>query len=130
MKADMVRKAAWNIITVLVGIMLLSMVVSKAVTGWSSIFTYRVFYIMSESMEPVIHENQLAMGKLLPADAVLQVGEIYAYRKKGAFGTEIIIHRLIEITDEGQYRFKGDNNALPDGDSVERGDVGYILLNQ
>lgn len=128
MKADMVRKAAWNIITVLVGIMLVSMVISKAVTGWSSIFSYRVFYIMSESMEPVIHENQLVMGKLLPADAVLQVGEIYAYRKKGAFGTEIIIHRLIEITDDGQYRFKGDNNALPDGEPVERGDVGYIVV--
>lgn len=128
MKTDMVRKAAWNIITVLVGIMLVSMVVSKAVTGWSSIFSYRVFYIMSESMEPVIHENQLVMGKLLPADAVLQVGEIYAYRKKGAFGTEIIIHRLIEITGDGQYRFRGDNNALPDEDPVKQDEIGYYIV--
>lgn len=128
MKMDSIRKAAWNIMTALAGMMLISMVVSKAMTGWSSVFSYRMFYIMSESMEPAIAENQLVIGKLLPADEVLQVGGIYAYRKEGAFGTEIIIHRLIEITNDEKYRFQGDNNTLPDEELVERGDVGYTIL--
>lgn len=121
------KEIFWNVLTAVVGIMLISMVASKLLIGWSSIFTYRVFYIMSESMEPVISEHQMVVGRLLAEDEELKAGEIYAYRRKGPFGTEIIIHRLTQITEDGKYRFQGDNNALPDEVLVDRENIGYKI---
>ena len=35
-------------------------------------------------------------------------------------GEDIVIHRLIAITVDDRYQFKGDNNELPDEALVER----------
>ena len=125
---DKVKKVFWNVLTAIAVVVLVSMVISKAVTGWSSIFSYRMFYIMSESMEPVIAENGLVIGKVVPKDEKLKVGSIYAYKRDGILGQEIVIHRLIAITEDGRYQFKGDNNELPDEVLVEREDIGYEII--
>ncbi len=125
---DRFRKGFWNVITVMAVIMLASMIISKAVTGWSSVFSYRVFYIMSESMEPVIVENGFVIGRVLSKDEMPQVGNIYAYKRDGILGQEMIIHRLIAITEDGRYQFKGDNNELPDEELLEREDIGYEVI--
>lgn len=115
-------------LTVITVIILASMIISKAVTGWSSVFSYRVFYIMSESMEPVIVENGFVIGRVLSKDEMPQVGNIYAYKRDGILGQEIVIHRLIAITEDGRYQFKGDNNELPDEALLEREDIGYEVI--
>ena len=125
---DRLKKGFWNVLTVIAIIVLASMIISKAVTGWSSVFSYRVFYIMSESMEPVIAENGFVIGKVLSKDEKLQVGNIYAYKRDGILGQEIVIHRLIAITEDGRYQFQGDNNELPDEVLVEREDIGYEMI--
>ena len=125
---DKVKKVFWNVLTAIAVVVLVSMVISKAVTGWSSIFSYRMFYIMSESMEPVIAENGIVMGKFVPKDEKLKVGNVYAYKRDGILGQEIVIHRLIAITEDGRYQFKGDNNELPDEALVEREDIGYEVI--
>ena len=125
---DRLKKGFWNVLTVIAIIVLASMIISKAVTGWSSVFSYRVFYIMSESMEPVIAENGFVIGKVLSKDEKLQVGNIYAYKRDGILGQEIVIHRLIAITEDGRYQFQGDNNELPDEVLVEREDIGYEII--
>lgn len=125
---DRLKKGFWNVLTVIAIIVLASMVISKAVTGWSSVFSYRVFYIMSESMEPVIAENGMAIGKFVPKDEKLKVGSIYAYKRDGILGQEMVIHRLIAITEDGMYQFQGDNNELPDEALVERQDIGYEII--
>ena len=125
---DRLKKGFWNVLTVIAIIVLASMIISKAVTGWSSIFSYRVFYIMSESMEHVIAENGFVIGKVLSKDEKLQVGNIYAYKRDGILGQEIVIHRLIAITEDGRYQFQGDNNELPDEVLVEREDIGYEII--
>ena len=125
---DRLKKGFWNVLTVIAIIVLASMIISKAVTGWSSIFSYRLFYIMSESMQPVIAENSLVIGKVVPKDEQLKVGNIYAYKRNGILGQEIVIHRLIAITEDGRYQFKGDNNELPDEALVEREDIGYEVI--
>ena len=122
------KKGFWNVLTVIAIIVLASMIISKAVTGWSSVFSYRVFYIMSESMEPVISENGIVVGKTVPKDEKLKIGNIYAYKRDGMLGQEIVIHRLIAITEDGRYRFQGDNNELPDEALVEREDIGYEII--
>lgn len=125
---DRLKKGFWNVLMAIAIIVLASMIISKAVTGWSSVFSYRMFYIMSESMEPVIAENSLAIGKVLSDSEMLQVGNIYAYKRDGILGREIVIHRLIAIMEDGRYQFKGDNNELPDEVLVEREDIGYEII--
>ena len=125
---DRLKKGFWNVLTVIAIIVLASMIISKAVTGWGSVFSYRMFYIMSESMEPVIAENGLVIGKVVPKDEKLKVGSIYAYKRDGILGQEIVIHRLIAITEDGRYQFQGDNNELPDEVLVEREDIGYEII--
>ena len=125
---DRLKKGFWNVFTVIAIIVLASMIISKAVTGWSSVFSYRVFYIMSESMEPVIAENGIVVGKTVPKDEKLKVGSVYAYKRDGILGQEIVIHRLIAITEDGRYQFQGDNNELPDEALVEREDIGYEII--
>jgi len=123
-----VRNIVWNIVTAVSVLILLSLVGSRLLTGWSSVFSYRVFYIMSESMEPEIGVHDLVIGKYVPEDEQLEVGDVYAYRREGTFGTEIIIHRLIAVTEDGEYQFKGDNNKLPDAEPVEREKIGYRVI--
>ena len=79
-------------------------------------------------MEPEIKENGFVIGKKLPEDSEPEAGKIYAYRRQGLFGEEIIIHRLISIGEDGGYQFMGDNNELPDDRPVEREDIGYVIV--
>ena len=79
-------------------------------------------------MEPVIAENGIVVGKTVPKDEKLKVGSVYAYKRDGILGQEMVIHRLIAITEDGRYQFKGDNNELPDEVLVEREDIGYKVI--
>ena len=123
-----VRNIVWNIVTAVSVLILLSLAGNKLLTGWSSVFSYRVFYIMSESMEPEIGVHDLVIGEYVPEDEQLEIGDIYAYRRECPFGTEIIIHRLISATEDGRYQFKGDNNELPDAEPVEMEKIGYRIV--
>lgn len=123
-----IKNIAWNMVSVLCTTIIISMIASKLLTGWSSVFSYRAFYIMSESMEPEIAVNQLVLGEYVPEDENLEIGEIYAYRRAGIVGQELIIHRLIAVTEDGKYQFKGDNNELPDAELVEKEDIGYQVI--
>lgn len=123
-----IKNIVWNMVSVLCTAIIISMIASKFLTGWSSVFSYRAFYIMSESMEPEIAVNQLVLGEYVPEDENLEIGEIYAYRRAGMVGQEIIIHRLITVTEDGKYQFKGDNNELPDAELVEKDDIGYQVI--
>ena len=122
-----IKKAAWNTFFIICTAIIISMIVSKLLTGWSSIFSYRIFYILSESMESQISVKQLVVGEYIPEDEELEIGKIYAYRREGVIGQEIVIHRLIAVTEDGRYQFKGDNNELPDNDVVEREKIGYRI---
>lgn len=91
---------------------------------WSSVFSYRAFYILSESMEPVLHKHQIVFGKLARGWKSGR-GQIYAYQRP--WGREVVIHRLVEITEEGTYLFQGDNNDVSD-EAVGREQIGYHIL--
>ena len=122
----MIKGKLWDIALCFVTVAVLSMWVSKALYGWGSVFSYRLFWIMSESMEPVIQENRIVVGKLA-GDGELAVGEIYAYQREGMFGKEMVIHRLVGITEEGGYIFQGDNNMEPDR-AVFKEQIGYRIV--
>ena len=91
-----IRRIMRDLLTAICMVVIASMIISKILTGWSSIFSYRIFYIMSESMEPQIDTNQMVLGKYMAQDEELEIGGIYAYRRDGIWEEEIVIHRLIK----------------------------------
>ena len=123
-----IEKIFWNGICAAAIFLVLCMAGSKLLTGWGSVCSYRVFFIMSGSMEPEIRENSFVIGKVVPRDRALEVGQVYAYREAGMLGDKIIIHRLIGVSEDGRYQFKGDSNARADERLVEREDVGYVIV--
>lgn len=122
------EKIFWNGICAAAIFLVLCMAGSKLLTGWSSVCSYRVFFIMSGSMEPEIRENSFVIGKVVPRDRALEVGQAYAYREDGMLGDKIIIHRLIGVSEDGRYQFKGDSNARADERLVERENIGYVIV--
>ena len=79
-------------------------------------------------MTPVIEEGDVILGQIVSEDDVLEIGKIYAYRRNGELGTEVIIHRLIGMTEENKCLFQGDYNVFPDREPVEREDIGYEII--
>ena len=93
-------------------------------TGKPNVFGYRIFYIPTESMMPVIHPGDFVIG--VPVDYEdVQVGDIVTYKSKSNGIT--ICHRVIERTEKG-FVFKGDHNKEVDADLVGEKEIGYKIL--
>ena len=99
-----------TIVTVLV---IGSFIVTGVATGIPSVFGYRLFFIMSESMEPTIHTHQFVIGKAV-YHGEPQIGDVVAYEKGDFPLKKVVIHRIIGVTEEGLYLLKGDNNEVED----------------
>lgn len=83
-----------------------SMKISEYKDGVSSVFGYRPFFIVSESMEPTIEKNSIVLSKTVKAKDV-KVGDVIGYESC----KKIIIHRVIGINSDGTFEFLGDNNS-------------------
>ena len=109
-------------VIIVIAACLLSLLITKITTGKSTIFGIRPFFIASESMSGTIEKGQIILSIPCTADEI-KVGDIAAYAtelpsKDGKISLPYYaIHRLIDITDEGYYIFKGDNPVTnPDPD--------------
>lgn len=81
------------------------------------LFGYSLSYVPTNSMEEVIHQDSVILIKK-DTEANYDVGDIIVYRAiSGAVKGKLVVHRIIEITDEG-YITQGDNNPIPDSDTV------------
>ena len=108
-------------------IILLSCLVTGIATGKPSVFGYRVMWVKSPSMEPAIMTGDFILVKTTE-DGDVNVGDIAVYRKADAYGHLShyrIIHRILAVTDDGNYVFKGDNNPYPDQIEVPPKQVEY-----
>ena len=86
----------------------------------ATFFGYKLFYIVSPSMEPTIMTGDLVIGSKINAEQI-QTGDIVGYKKDGI----IIIHRVIEVNDD-IYTIQGDNNLVTD-DPVTRDQILYVI---
>jgi signal peptidase len=121
-----VKNTIINIITVIAIVCVSSFIITSIMFHKPSIFGYRAFYIMSESMEPTIMTGQLVLGETIDAEDV-QSGDIIAYKK----GNKMIIHRVIVVLNENgnlSYVFKGDNNQFQDKDMVDASQIMYKII--
>ena len=73
------------------------------------------------------HEDIIFCDGLFPnEEADIEIGDIVAYEKGEGMIKRIIIHRVIDRTEEGLYLLKGDNNSRPD-DPVQRYRIKYRI---
>lgn len=104
-----------------------SFVVTYMTTKVPTIFGYRLFLVVTDSMEPVYTKGTVLIAVPVKEDTLI-VNEIYAYRagQKDTGLNPIVVHRLVDITEDG-YIFKGDNNNVQDK-PVHRKKVVYFII--
>ena len=108
-------------------IMFISCLATGLATGKPSCFGYRVMWVRTPSMEPAIMTGDFVLVKTADESDVA-VGDIVVYRKDDSPSVlphYRIIHRIMAVTDEGNYIFKGDNNQYPDKDVVSPSQLEY-----
>lgn len=101
-----------------------SMLYTNCTTGKPTILGIRPMFVCSGSMEPTIRTYSVILSVPIDADDV-EKGDIVTYRN--ANGT-IICHRVIDITDEGYFKFKGDNNSKEDKQLVSPEQILYKII--
>ena len=84
--------------------------------------------VLSDSMKPHFYKNDLVVGAgwLKP-----NPGDIAIYQQRDTNGViqQDVVHRVVTISQAGEYMFKGDNNQSPDALLVPKSDVkGVIVL--
>lgn len=106
-------------------ILLYSVKVNKVV----SVFDYRFYRIVSNSMEPVLSPNTCVISKKVTSDDQLKEGDIITFishddRIYGEYNTHRIYKKLVdEETGEVRYITKGDFFNVPDDTYVKLEDI-------
>ncbi len=129
-RAAKIADKAISVMAVISAVMIISYLVSGLTTGKESVFGYRILWVRSESMEPSIMTGDFVLVKAVRGMDV-DIGDIAVYRKTDPSGKTTrfrIIHRIIAVTDEGDFIFKGDNNPLPDIKNVRPEQVEYKVI--
>ena len=80
-------------------------------------------------MVPTLSVGEIIIGISVEPEEI-QVGDIVAYRaeEKNLWLQPVIVHRIIEVTDEG-FIFQGDNNPEPDNAIVTKEQILFRFLN-
>lgn len=73
-------------------------------------FGYGTVTIVGNSMQPFFDGEDNILVKRCNENAVFEKGEIYIFEDD----EDYVCHRLIDITKEGDFVFKGDNNTYND----------------
>ena len=98
-------------------------------TGKAAIFGIRPMVVTTDSMVPTLSVGEIIIGISVEPEEI-QVGDIVAYRaeEKNLWLQPVIVHRIIEVTDEG-FIFQGDNNPEPDNAIVTKEQILFRFLN-
>ena len=87
---------------------------------WFAVGVFPIFptVILTGSMEPSLYPGDIAiMRKVKPEN--IKDGDVIQYFRRNIF----IIHRVIDIDEDGEFQTKGDNNSAPDSELVGVGQV-------
>lgn len=95
----------------LAGATMLALAAACVVLLWPAQLGGKVSFLttVGVSMRPDIREGDFA---LVRSDPPYRVGEVVAYRNAAL--RQIALHRIIERTQDGRFRLKGDNNDFVD----------------
>lgn len=127
-KLDMLGQIIYFTTLMTSAIIIVSMAVTGLLTGKPTVMGGRPYFIMSASMEPVIHTHQFVWAIPIEAEDV-EIGDIVAYSIDGRMvNTHTVIHRVIDENEDG-YILKGDNNMEPDSEIVTDEMIQYKIVN-
>ena len=104
----------WIIIILFAGILVLTLASQK-----TDVLGFRIYTIMSGSMEPTIHVEDVVVTKKVDE---AKVGDVIAFK----YGQSITVHRIIEEYNDNNgksYLTQGDNNNAPDQHPIKQEDV-------
>lgn len=107
-RARWLRRIAWGLISVA----LLGAVATGAVLWHQG---YRVFVIHTGSMTPTFAPGDVVIDR--PASAHYRVGEVITVRHDG-LSSDLVTHRIHDITAAGLIHTKGDANKSVDASAV------------
>lgn len=116
------------ILSVITAILLINSLLCVFVDGYYPTFgKYRLFAIVSDSMEPEIPTGDMIVGYVPESEADITVGTVITYEYR-INGTKVLItHRVIAISVDAQgvtrYTTQGDNAERPDGVNPAFSDV-------
>ena len=83
--------------------------------------------VLSDSMSPHFYKNDLVIGAswLEP-----HPGDIAIYQERDINGKiqQDVVHRIVTISQAGEFMFKGDNNQSPDALMVARSDIKSVIV--
>ena len=106
----------WNVLLVVNIIVWGSLLITFFMNGRdfyrANVLGYRPVFVLSQSMEPTLDTHAIAVCKMNQSD--YEIGDIIVYKQEVKDNEILIIHRIIDIYDDGTYQTKGDNN--PDKD--------------
>ncbi|MBR1654306.1 MAG: signal peptidase I [Clostridia bacterium] len=105
----------WIVLFIAMGVLLLTVASQK-----TDVFGYRLYTIMSGSMEPTIHVKDAIITQKIDEP---QKGDVIAFQNQKS----ITVHRIIEVyTEENKpvfYKTKGDANSAEDEGFVQKSQV-------
>ena len=106
-----------------------SLIFTGIITGKATIFGIRPMVVTTDSMVPTLSVGEIIIGISVEPEEI-QVGDIVAYRadEKNLWLQPVIVHRIIEVTDEG-FIFQGDNNPEPDNAIVTKEQILFRFPN-
>lgn len=79
------------------------------------LFGYRPVLALTNSMEPYLMTDGLALTKKVSALSEISVGDVVTYRVQSNTGRTIsITHRIVSISKGGVITARGDNNSVSD----------------
>ena len=105
----------WIVLFIAMGVLLLTVASQK-----TDVFGYRLYTIMSGSMEPTIHVKDAIITQKIDEP---QKGDVIAFQNQKS----ITVHRIIEVyTEENKpvfYKTKGDANSAEDEGFLQKSQV-------
>lgn len=122
MKAKIKQELIKATKVVLVGGLVLATLLATLIIGLK-LLGIKPMIIISGSMEPTLRTNSLIIIKDYPIEGV-EVGDIVQIMRLDGLDDKDVIHRVIEIKDNGNMLTKGDNNKVMDSWVVDKDNYG------
>lgn len=84
---------------------------------------WQAYVVKSGSMEPHIAVGDVALGRPYEADDKVVVGRVYMIDDPSVSGERILVHRIVERRNDGDYVTRGDANTHPDTTPITPADI-------
>lgn len=124
-------KKTWNGVKRLLGILEWSILVVAIITLAYVVITTRdgkaaeffgksILHIVTGSMEPTISVDDYVWAEKLKDEDIKKDDIVAYYSENPKIYGKLVIHRIIQVNDDGTYIAKGDANLVPDEMPVKK----------